>query len=32
VQGDTVEACHTASYYFIGKDRPSHSAPGCRSG
>ncbi len=32
VTNNTVEMCHTASYYYVGKDPTSPSAPPCRSG
>ena len=32
VQNGTVEMGHTSSYYYFGKDRPSHSALRCRLG
>jgi TRAP-type mannitol/chloroaromatic compound transport system substrate-binding protein len=31
VQQGTVELCHTATYYYVGKDFTMASAPHCRS-
>ena len=31
VQRGTVEMCHSCSYYYVGRTRPSPSAPPCPS-